>query len=207
MEQANLLVNTHSAAIIIVLLLIVLVALGMCFSLQGRLNKLQKKYDFFTQGKEANIDVVLTDTLQELRAVQNELAALQDEHQKLHAQVQNCLQNIKIVRYDAFDAMGGEMSYSLLLTDANNKGIILTSIYGREESRCFAKDIDNGKSSYPLAEEEQRLLSCNLNSDSVRKIPTGCCRDFLLSILQFKYGFYAPSNSLSRINMLSPKQR
>ena len=50
MEQANLLVNTHSAAIIIVLLLIVLVALGMCFSLQGRLNKLQKKYDFFTQG-------------------------------------------------------------------------------------------------------------------------------------------------------------
>ena len=151
MEQANLLVNTHSAAIIIVLLLIVLVALGMCFSLQGRLNKLQKKYDFFTQGKEANIDVVLTDTLQELRA-------LQDEHQKLHAQVQNCLQNIKIVRYDAFDAMGGEMSYSLLLTDANNKGIIMTSIYGREESRCFAKDIDNGKSSYPLAEEEQRLL-------------------------------------------------
>ena len=152
MEQANLLVNTHSAAIIIVLLLIVLVALGMCFSLQGKLNKLQKKYDFFTQGKEANIDVVLTDTLQ------NELAALQDEHQKLHAQVQNCLQNIKIVRYDAFDAMGGEMSYSLLLTDANNKGVIMTSIYGREESRCFAKDIDNGKSSYPLAEEEQRLL-------------------------------------------------
>lgn len=42
MEQANLLVNTHSAAIIIVLLLIVLVALGMCFSLQGKLNKLQK---------------------------------------------------------------------------------------------------------------------------------------------------------------------
>lgn len=154
MEQANLLVNTHSAAIIIVLLLIVLVALGMCFSLQGRLNKLQKKYDFFTQGKEANIDVVLTDTLQELRTVQNELAVLQDEHQKLHVQVQN----FKIVRYDAFDAMGGEMSYSLLLTDANNKGIIMTSIYGREESRCFAKDIDNGKSSYPLAEEEQRLL-------------------------------------------------
>ena len=151
MEQANLLVNTHSAAIIIVLLLIVLVALGMCFSLQGKLNKLQKKYDFFTQGKEANIDVVLTDTLQELHV-------LQDEHQKLHAQVQNCLQNIKIVRYDAFDAMGGEMSYSLLLTDANNKGVIMTSIYGREESRCFAKDIDNGKSSYPLAEEEQRLL-------------------------------------------------
>ena len=158
MDQANLFVNTHSAVIIIVLLGVILVALGMCFGLRSRLNKLQTKYDFFTQGKEANIDIVLTDTLQELHAVQAELAALQEKHQKLHAQVQNCLQNVKVVRYDAFDAMGGEMSYSLLLTDANNKGIILTSIYGREESRCFAKDIDNGKSSYPLAEEEQRLL-------------------------------------------------
>lgn len=71
MEQANLLVNTHSAAIIIVLLLIVLVALGMCFSLQGKLNKLQKKYDFFTQGKEANIDVVLTDTLLVIAALES----------------------------------------------------------------------------------------------------------------------------------------
>ena len=36
--------------------------------------------------------------------------------------------------------------------------VLLTSIYGREESRCYAKDIANGKSGYPLAEEEQKLL-------------------------------------------------
>ena len=80
------------------------------------------------------------------------------KHNKLHEQVQRCLQNVKLVRYDAFDAMGGEMSYSMLLTDAHNNGVLLTSIYGREESRCYAKDIANGKSGYPLAEEEQRLL-------------------------------------------------
>ena len=46
----------------------------------------------------------------------------------------------------------------MLLTDAHNNGVLLTSIYGREESRCYAKDIANGKSGYPLAEEEQKLL-------------------------------------------------
>ena len=76
----------------------------------------------------------------------------------MHEQVQGCLQNVKLIRYDAFEAMGGEMSYSILLTDAKKDGLLLTSIYGREESRCYAKDIKGGKSAYPLAEEEQKLL-------------------------------------------------
>ena len=101
---------------------------------------------------------MLTDTLTELHKTQAELAELQAKHAKLQAQVQGCLQNVKLIRYDAFDAMGGEMSYSLLLTDAKKDGILLTSIYGREESRSYVKDIKEGKSSYPLAEEEKKLL-------------------------------------------------
>ena len=158
MEQANLLANNYAAVIAIVLLGLALFAVGIAFGLRSRLNEMQKKYDFFTQGKEANIDEVLTNTLNELHKTQAELAALQEKHTKLYEQTQGCLQNVKMVRYDAFDAMGGELSYSLLLEDAKKNGIILTSIYGRDESRCFAKDIANGKSSYPLAEEEQKLL-------------------------------------------------
>jgi predicted transcriptional regulator len=158
MEQMNVIFSTYLTVVLALLFVLAVIALVMCFSLSSRLNALQKKYDFFTQGKEANIDEVLTKTLKELNATRAELAELQDKHARLKEQVQNCLQNVKMVRYDAFDAMGGKMSYSLLLTDANNKGIILTSIYGRDESRNFAKDIDNGKSSYVLADEEKQLL-------------------------------------------------
>ena len=101
---------------------------------------------------------MLTNTLNELHKTQAELAELQSKHAKLYEQTQGCLQNVKLIRYDAFDAMGGEMSYSLLLSDAKRDGILLTSIYGRDESRCYAKDIKAGKSSYPLADEEQKLL-------------------------------------------------
>ena len=158
MEGANLALSNNLTVVIAVLGLVIIILAGLLFSVKGKLNALQAKYDFFTQGKEANIDVVLTDTLTELHKTQAELAVLQEKHAKLQAQVQGCLQNVKLVRYDAFDAMGGEMSYSLLLTDAKKDGILLTSIYGRDESRSYAKDIKEGKSSYPLAEEEKKLL-------------------------------------------------
>ena len=158
MEGANLALSNNLTVVIAVLVLVIMILAGLLFSVKGKLNALQAKYDYFTQGKEANIDVVLTDTLTELHKIQAELAELQAKHAKLHEQVQGCLQNVKLIRYDAFDAMGGEMSYSLLLTDAKKDGILLTSIYGREESRSYVKDIKEGKSSYPLAEEEKKLL-------------------------------------------------
>lgn len=158
MEGANLALSNNLTVVIAVLGLIIVVLAGKLFSVQSKLNSLQKKYDFFTQGKEVNIDTVLTDTLSELGKTKAELAALEEQHAKLHGQVQGCLQTVKLIRYDAFDAMGGEMSYSLLLTDAKKDGLLLTSIYGRDESRCYAKDIKNGKSTYPLAEEEKKLL-------------------------------------------------
>ena len=158
MENLNMFVGQYIGVICIVLLCLLFLAIGISFCLRSRLNELQKKYDFFTQGKEVKIDEVLTETVNELHKTQAELATLQKKHTELYEQTQGCLQKVKMVRYDAFDAMGGELSYSLLLEDARKNGILLTSIYGRDESRCFAKDIKDGQSSYVLADEEKELL-------------------------------------------------
>ena len=123
-EGANLALSNNLAVIVAVLGLVIVVLAGLLFSVKGKLNALQAKYDFFTQGEEANIDTVLTKTLNELHKSQAELAVLQEKHAKLQEQVQGCLQNVKLIRYDAFDAMGGEMSYSILLTDAKKDGQI-----------------------------------------------------------------------------------
>ena len=158
MEEINFWLGENLTAVFAALAAVIIILSGWLWSVKNKLNALQAKYDFFTQGKEANIDTVLTDTLSELQKTRRELQALQAEHGRLHEQVQGCLQTVKLTRYDAFDAMGGEMSYSILLTDAKKNGVILTSIYGREESRCYAKDVQGGKSAYPLAEEEKKLL-------------------------------------------------
>ena len=158
MAQLNGALLNNLAAVVGALSVLLLVVLILLIKTKSDLNSLQKKYDFFTNGEEANIDQVLISTLNELAATKAELAQLQEKHSRLREQVAGCLQTVKLTRYDAFDAMGGKMSYSLLLADEKKNGIILTSIYGRDDSRCYAKDIKAGKSEYTLAEEEETLL-------------------------------------------------
>lgn len=158
MEELNLLVGQHIFIITVLLAVVIFILLVMLVTTRKKLTVMQDKYDYFTKGSEANIDQVLTKTLQELEKTQAELQQLQQKHGQLREQVKGCIQKVKMERYDAFDAMGGEMSYSILLADENNDGIILTSIYGREDNRCYAKDVKGGKSSYVLAEEEKKLL-------------------------------------------------
>lgn len=145
-------------AVVVGLGLLIVVLFALILQQRSSLNTMKKKYEFFTNGKDANIDQILVETLTKLQETQKELAELQKKHQALREQVRGCLQNVKIKRYDAFDAMGGEMSYSILVTDEEKNGIILTSIYGREDNRCFAKEIVKGKSKTALAEEEESLL-------------------------------------------------
>lgn len=158
MEELNLLAGQHIFIIMVLLAAVIFILLIMLVMTRNKLTVMQDKYDYFTKGSEVNIDQVLTRTLQELEKTQEELQQLQQKHGQLREQVKGCIQKVKMERYDAFDAMGGEMSYSILLADENNDGIILTSIYGREDNRCYAKDVKGGKSSYVLAEEEKKLL-------------------------------------------------
>lgn len=158
MEELNLLAGQHIFIITVLLAVVIFILMIMLVMTRKKLAVMQDKYDYFTKGSEANIDQVLIRTLQELEKTQEELQQLQQKHGQLREQVKGCIQKVKMKRYDAFDAMGGEMSYSILLADENNDGIILTSIYGREDNRCYAKDVKGGKSSYVLAEEEKKLL-------------------------------------------------
>ena len=158
MEQGTIWINEHSLIIIGGLSFLVILLMVLVILFQGKVKKLQDKYDFFMQGKDTNIEGLLTDTLEQLQLAKKELKELQTDHQQLQEQVNGCIQHVKMERYDAFDAMGGELSYSILMEDKNKNGLIMTSIYGRDESRCYAKLLKNGQAQTPLAEEEKKLL-------------------------------------------------
>lgn len=158
MEETSLLTPGNLAIICAVLCVLLVIALAMVFRLRSRLGTLERKYAFFTQGRDMDIESVLTEALGQARQAEADMRAVEKEQEKMQQQIDGCLQKVKLVRYDAFDTMGGAMSYSLLLTDAQDNGFILTSIYGREDNRCYCKDLAAGKSSYVLSDEEKRLL-------------------------------------------------
>ena len=68
------------------------------------------------------------------------------------------LQRFSIVRYDAFEDMGGQLSFSAALLDDYGDGIVVTSINGRTETRTYAKSVRAMKSQHNLSDEEREAI-------------------------------------------------
>jgi hypothetical protein len=100
------------------------------------------------------------------------LKALEDGVQALHTQVDEDqkqsrfhLQKWSLLRYKAFSNTGGDQSFSMALLDGKGSGVVISSIYGRDESRVYAKSIQEGQSTYALSSEEEEALRQALSND------------------------------------------
>lgn len=68
------------------------------------------------------------------------------------------IRNVAMLRYDAFQDMGGRLSFSLALLDSAGDGVILSSINAHSETRTYAKVIEGGQSTHDLSPEERQAL-------------------------------------------------
>ena len=67
-------------------------------------------------------------------------------------------QKIGIVRYDAFQEMGGNLSFVLTMLDENNNGWVFNAMHSREGCYTYIKEIVKGESYMELGEEERESL-------------------------------------------------
>jgi hypothetical protein len=71
-----------------------------------------------------------------------------------------------LVKYNAFEDIGGMQSYSLCLLTREKNGFILTNLVGRTSTRGYALDIRDGKPSRNLSDEEKESLEIAMRSIS-----------------------------------------
>jgi hypothetical protein len=88
-----------------------------------------------------------------------DLLGLRREVAALRAEAGGALRHLAVVRYDAFDDMGGRLSWSLALLDDGGDGVLLTSIRGRSEARTYAKSVTGWRSEQELSPEETEAVS------------------------------------------------
>ncbi len=124
----------------------------------------QENYMFNISSKNKKEPENLKGVLKRLEKLQKEqedvirdLADLKDKNRKN-------LQKLGIVRFNPFSEIGGEQSFSIALLDAQNDGFVITSQYGRETNRTYAKPVKNGQSSYTLSKEEQEAINKAINA-------------------------------------------
>lgn len=111
--------------------------------------------NFFKKNKKPEN---LKEVLGHLDALKEQVKSISDELEKLKKESKFCIQKIEIIRYNPFSGAGGNQSFTVILLDGNNNGIIITSLYAQDGNRVYAKPIKNGISEYPLSREEKETI-------------------------------------------------
>ncbi len=139
-------------AAILVLLIIVIV---LCINL-GRISK---KYKKFMGGKNAkSMEKSIMGLYEDNKLIKASMDKNKKDIEGLYKKFEGAFQKIGIIRYDAFNQMGGKLSFSLALLDENDNGFILNSVHSSEGCYSYTKEIKNGLSEISLGEEEKKAL-------------------------------------------------
>ena len=109
----------------------------------------------------ANIDEVLA----KFKELQNECETLRKEVKELRQENIRMVDKIGIVRYNPFEGLGSNQSFSLALLDGNNNGVVITSLFSRDANRVYGKPIKQGTSEFKLAEEETKAIELAKNNN------------------------------------------
>jgi hypothetical protein len=91
-------------------------------------------------------------------AVPEDLQGLRQEVAALRREGADALRHLAVVRYDAFDDMGGHLSWSVALLDDAGDGVVLTSIHGRSDARTYAKSVAGWASEQQLSPQESEAI-------------------------------------------------
>ncbi len=95
--------------------------------------------------------------------LEKELRLLGDHMKRHQEEAKHNFQKMGIVRFNPFERLGGEQSYSLaLLTDEDN-GLVVTFLYTREGVRTYVKEVvgAKGKDIDLSREEKEAILRAN----------------------------------------------
>lgn len=144
------------AGVVAVLLLALLIYIGI---LNRRVSRLNKKYEFFMQDETGkSMEAKLREDVAHLHELQDSMELIHKTPKDILAVQNHCFRKIGFVKYNAFDNIGNNLSFAFTVLDGKNDGFCLSSVYGRNESRIFAKPIVDGKCLYGMSEEEKESL-------------------------------------------------
>ena len=153
------LINSVHIYITMALVILVIILIIIVLVLLKATSNVENKYRKFMRGvNNKNLEELVVSYLDKVDEVKKQSDFMKVEYGDMDKRTKACLQKLSMIRYRAFDNVGSDLSYSIALLNDDNDGVVLTSIYGRNESTTYAKPIDKGISRYELSQEEKKVL-------------------------------------------------
>ena len=153
-----------SGILTIVLLLLVIILLIQSVSSSMRLKRLERKYKMFMKGSDAQS---LEKTFVRKFSQIDHLYEAKEDHE--HS-INYIKKNFNVIyskygveKYDAFDDVGGKLSFALAMLDKENNGLILNAVHSKDNCFLYLKEIVKGESYVMLSQEEVEALRKAVN--------------------------------------------
>ena len=146
------------AFLIVVLVLIVAYTVLMVIGIVNY-KKMARSYTMFMRGRDAaSLEDVISELIENVNRLQEQDVANKDVLRVINRNQVNTFQKSGVVKYNAFEGMGGQASFALALLDLNNSGIMLNVIHSRSACYTYLKEIKNGECEVVLGAEERMAL-------------------------------------------------
>jgi len=110
-------------------------------------------------GKNEDFVQTVEASLAQLSSLRDDVQEVKANHAGLQTAFSSTIQRVGVVRFDAFDDIGGKLSFAVALLNDHGDGAVISSINGRQESRSYAKEVVKGDSKQTLSEEERQAIS------------------------------------------------
>lgn len=145
--------------IFIGLIILIIVLLILVIVMLTKISKLNKRCNSFMKGKAGkSLEQDIVRLYEDNQVIKTGMNENKRDIRSINKQLAKAFQKIGIVRYNAFQTMGGNLSYSLVLLDEKDNGFILNTIHSSEGCYSYTKDIVNGNCDIALSPEEQKAI-------------------------------------------------
>ena len=148
------LVTLITLGVILLLLILVIVLFAKQSGLKRRLNA-------FTNGEDGrSLEESFRKKFENMDLINAKLSEIDGRLEKIDRNLMITFQRYSIVKYDAFDAAGGQLSFVVCMLTKDDNGFIMNTVHSNSAEGYFSylKEVKNGSATMELSAEEQRAL-------------------------------------------------
>jgi hypothetical protein len=165
-------IENNITPIVIVLGAVLLLGMALIVYLFWRTRRIESDYELLIRdSKGQNFAQIVSDNIEQADALLLEVERLSEQYAQVLRRMAGSVQHVGVVRFDAFRDLGGMLSFAVALLDDRGNGLAFSSIYGRSESRTYAKPIVERGSSYELSPEEKEAIRLAMQSKELGALP------------------------------------
>lgn len=146
---------------------LILILLVMSIILLVQLSNLKKRYAKFMKGKDGkSLEKDIASLYEDNKFLKTSVDRNKKDIRILFKNMESTFQKVGIVKYDAFQQMGGKLSFSLALLNEKNDGFIINSVHSSDGCYSYTKEIRGGQSEISLGNEEKIALEIAMGEEA-----------------------------------------